>query len=128
MIDQLNDENFLVYAIKSYNRPNFIMSEFEEDFKRIKYVKRLIRKYKRNKELKERLLLNHIIILGNVFGIEATVKMLYHRMDEEDFPVLKTILLYLNYQPSIIKGVNNKNIISADITIDINVAKALQYI
>jgi len=73
----LNDENFIMYAIKAYNKPNCVMSEFEEDIKRIKYIKRLIKRYSITGDLKERLILNHIIILSNVFGIEATVRMLF---------------------------------------------------
>ena len=86
-----------MFAIKAYNKPNCIMSEFEEDIKRIKYVKRLIKKYVVTGDLKERLILNHIIILSNVFGIEATVRMLFLKLDEKHYPILKTFLLFLNH-------------------------------
>ena len=66
MIENLNDDNFIIYAMKAYDRPNCVMSEFEEDLSRIKYVKRLIKRYKTTGELKERLILNHIIVLSNV--------------------------------------------------------------
>jgi len=126
MISDLNDDNFLIYAIKAYDKPNVVMSEFEEDLSRIKYIKRLIKRYKINGDLKERLILNHIIILGNVFGIEPTVKMLFFRMDREDYAILKTFLLYLSYMPKVIFGVNGVNIHSADITVDVFVGKRLR--
>ena len=96
----INDESFLIYAAKNYDRPHILQSEFEDDLKRIKYVKRLLRKYKQTGEFKERLVLNHIIILGNVFGVEATTNMLFFKVDPEDYPLLKTLLIYLNYMPS----------------------------
>jgi hypothetical protein len=75
MFDDLNDDNFLIYAAKAYDKPHIIQSEFEEDLKRLKYVKRLLRKYKQTGDFKERLILNHVIILSNVFGVEATVNI-----------------------------------------------------
>ena len=96
MFDNLNDDNFLIYAMKAYESPNTILSEFEDDLKRIKYVKRLIKKYKLTGDLRERLILNHIIVLSNVFGVEPTVRMLFFKFDEEDYHILKTFLLFLN--------------------------------
>jgi hypothetical protein len=126
MIDDLNDNNFLIYAAKAYDKPNAIQSEFEEDLNRIKYIKRLIKRYKINGDLKERLILNHIIILGNVFGIEATVKMLFFKLEEDDYDVLKTFLLFLNYMPKIVSGIRGKNIYSADVTVNLFVGKRLR--
>lgn len=128
MIDNLNESNFMMYAIKCYSSPNAIMSEFEEDFKRVKYIKRLVKKYKTAGILKERLILNHIIILGNVFGTEATVRMLFYKFDKEDYMILKTFLLLLNYMPKVVKGIKGVDIISADISIDLVVAKKLREI
>ena len=91
MIDNLTDDNFMLYAMKCYDSPNAIMSEFEEDLKRIKYIKRLIKRYKTTGELKERLILNHIIILSNVFGTRNAVRMLFFRLDEEDYQILKNV-------------------------------------
>ena len=105
-----------------------MLSEFEEDIKRIKYIKRLIRKYKTSGILKERLILNHIIVLSNVFGTEASVRMLFYRIDCSDYDVLKTFLLYLNYLPTTIRGIKGKDIQARDITIDIEVAKQLKTI
>lgn len=122
----LNEESFLLYAMKSYNSPNCIMSEFEEDIKRIKYIKRLIKKYRDTGELKERLILNHIIVMANVFGVESTVRMLFYKLEEENYHVLKTFLLYLNYMPKIVYGIRNKDINSSDITIDLAAATQLR--
>ncbi len=126
MIDNLCDDNFLIYAMKAYDKPNCIMSEFEEDLKRIKYVKRLIRRYRLTGELKERLILNHIIVLANVFGTESAVKMLFFKFDEEDYDILKTFLVFLNYMPKTVHGIKGKNIHSADIWVDLFVGKRLR--
>ena len=128
IITDLNEETFIMYAIKCYDNPHCVMSEFEEDLKRIKYIKRLIKRYRTTGELKERLILNHMIVLSNVFGTEATVRMLFYKFDEEDYKILKTFLLFLNYMPKIVIGINGTNIISADISIDLFVAKRLREI
>ena len=128
VFDNLSDDNFIIYAMKCYDSPNCIMSEFEEDLKRIKYIKRLIKKYKITGDLKERLILNHIIVLSNVFGTEACVRLLFFRIDEEDYSILKTFLIFLNYMPKTILGIRGRNIHSADITIDLFVAKRLRNI
>lgn len=130
MIHDLNDDNFIIYAMKAYDKPNCVMSEFEEDLKRIKYVKRLINRYRTygEDELKERLILNHIIILSNVFGIEATVKMLFFKIEPDNYSILKTFLLFLNYMPKVVQGVNGSNIVSSDITIDLLIGKKLRTI
>lgn len=126
MFDDLNDDNFLMFAMKAYDSPNCIMSEFEEDLKRIKYVKRLIKRYKTTGELKERLILNHLIILSNVFGTKNSVRMLFYKIDEEDYDILKTFLLFLDYMPNIVLGIRGKNINSADLTVNLFVGKCLR--
>jgi hypothetical protein len=124
----LNDDNFMIYAIKAYNKPVCIMSEFEEDIKRIKYVKRLIKKYLDKGDLRERLILNHIIILSNTFGTEATVRMLFYKLTSNYYPVIKTCLLFLNYMPKVVYGINGKDLNSSDITIDMELGKRLRNI
>ena len=126
MFDDLNDENFLIYAMKSYNSPHCIMSEFEGDIKRTKYLKKLFRKYKKSNILKERLILNHIILIYNVFGVEAATRILFFRIDERDYDILKTFLLYLNYMPDRVEGINGKNIDSSTIMVDMNIAEILR--
>jgi hypothetical protein len=112
--------------MKNYNTPNCIMSEFEGDLKRLKYIKRLIKKYKKSDDLKERLILNHIIVLSNVFGTEACVRMLFFRASKDEYSILKSFLLFLNYMPKIVKGINGRDIESGDITIDLNITSKLR--
>jgi len=128
MFDDLNEDNFLMYAMKAYTSPQYVMSEFEGDLKRTKYLKRLFRRYKITKSLKERLVLNHLILLYNVFGVEPATRILFFRIDEVDYDVLKTFLTYLNYMPERIKGINGKDILSSDILIDENVLEILKTI
>lgn len=126
MFENLNDDNFMMYAVKAYSSPQCIMSEFEGDLKRTKYIKRLFRRYKLSGGLKERLILNHIILLNNVFGAEATVRILFYRVDRKDYDVLKTFLLYLNLMPEIIRGIRGLDIRSSDIQVDLHIAEVLR--
>jgi hypothetical protein len=128
MIDNLIEDNFMMFAMKAYDKPNCIMSEFEEDLKRLKYIKRLIKRYKVTGDLKERLILNHIIILSNVFGVEPTVRMLFYKIDKDDYEILKTFLTFLNFMPKIVLGVNGRNIHSSDVSVDLFVGKRLRNI
>ena len=128
MFDDLNEENFMMYAMKCYTSPHCIMSEFESDIKRTKYLKRLFRRYKITKSLKERLILNHIILLNNVFGKDACTRILFYKIDERDYDILKTFLMYLNIMPDGVYGINGKNVPVADIPIDTNVAEILSKI
>ena len=128
MFDELNEDNFMMYAMKCYAAPNCIMSEFEGDIKRTKYLKRLFRRYKVTKTLKERLIINHIILLNNVFGPDVTARILFYRIDERDFDILKTFLLYLNILPEVVRGIRGKTIHTAEIPVDMNIAEILREI
>jgi len=128
MFDELNEDNFMMYAMKCYAAPNCIMSEFEGDIKRTKYLKRLFRRYKVTKTLKERLIINHIILLNNVFGPEVTARILFYRIDERDFDILKTFLLYLNILPEVVRGIKGKTIHTTEIPVDMNIAEILRQI
>ena len=75
--------------MKAYASPHCIMSEFESDIKRTKYLKKLFRRYKATGDLKERLILNHIILLYNVFGVEPATRILFYKIDERDYDILK---------------------------------------
>lgn len=100
MAFELTDVNLLNYAMKHYDNPECkSIEEFQEDLTRTKYIKRLFRKYKTSGELKERLLLNHIIIFYNVFGIEAATNILFFKIEEEFWPLLKTFLVFLDMFP-----------------------------
>lgn len=126
--DDLNNENFLLYATKAYEKPNCIMSEFIEDMKRFNYIKRLFRRYRKYGETKERLVLNHLMILYNVFGPEAVSRLLFFRMSDEDYSVLKTYMIFLNIMPERIRGIKGNDIISSDIPVDMKIANILREI
>lgn len=94
----LNDDNFDEYAVSNYRNPNCIsVLEFLDDLKTIKYIKRLINKYADKRELKERLILNHIISLSNVFGVEATTNMLWFKVEKKNHDILNAFFLHLQY-------------------------------
>jgi hypothetical protein len=98
LFEVLNEDNFLLYAANNYrNRQCSDAQEFYDDLNRFKYIKRLISRYKQSGELQERLLINHIVILANVFGIEAAVKMLWYKINNSSWHIIKPILIYLDY-------------------------------
>lgn len=99
MNNMLTEENFLQYAMKHYDNPQCTnIEEFEEDLKRFVYLRKLFARYQENNDLKERLILNHIIVLYNLFGDMAT-EMLYFKMDKTCWKYLNTFLIYLNRAP-----------------------------
>jgi hypothetical protein len=126
--DDLTSENILLYAVKAYDKPNCIMSEFKEDMKRFNYLKRLFYRYRKEGEMRERLVINHLIVLYNVFGVEVATRMLFFKVHKEDYHTLKTYLLFLNYMPSVVVGIRGHNIISSDIDVDMKVAEVLREI
>lgn len=94
----LTKDNFMLYAMGNYTNPDCMgMAEFNEDLSKIKYVKRLLKKYRRSGRIRPILLLNHLVIMGNVFGQHATARMLFHKLEGDIHPALKTVLMYLNY-------------------------------
>ena len=96
----LTSETIDIFAKRHYDNPVDVNSqEFDDDMKRFKYLKRLFRKYDTSKDFKARLIVNHIIILGNVFGIDAATTLLFFKIDKEHWSMLKTILIFLNYMP-----------------------------
>ena len=102
MVDfsELTPENINMFAMKHYDNPSCVdESEFLDDLKRFKYLKRLFRKYDTSGELKVRLIVNHIIILSNVFGIDATTTLLFFKIEVEHWSLLKTFLVYLHFMP-----------------------------
>ena len=97
MYETITSENVTMFAIKHYNNPQCEgEKEFQDDLKRFKYIKRLLRKYYETGILKERLLLNHFIVLNNVFGADACATLLLFKIQKEYWSVLKSFLLYLN--------------------------------
>jgi len=103
----LNETNFIMYAMKNYENPTCTgMDEFYEDLNRVKYIKRLFRKYEKSDILRERLILNHLIILSNVFGPVSCSRMMFYKTESELHPYLKTFLVYLNYLPKQIEEID----------------------
>ena len=97
--DELNEDNFLLFAIKNYENPQALTKEdFDRDVNYFKYIKRLLKKYKSSGELKSHLLLNHFIFIYNIFGNAAT-PMLFYKIEEELWPYLKSFLIFLNRLP-----------------------------
>lgn len=97
---KLNDDNYIMFAMKHYDNPQCVnLEEFNEDMNRVKYLKRLFRKYKSTGVLRERLILNHIIIFYNIFGVDAATRLLFTRIEEDLHPYLKTFVVYLNSLP-----------------------------
>lgn len=100
MVKPLNNDNYLLFAMKHYENPQCEnIDEFHDDLNRTKYLKRLFKKYQNSKILKERLILNHLIIFNNVFGVENSSRILFFKIEEEYHSVLKTFLVYLNCLP-----------------------------
>lgn len=105
--DILNDDNYMMFAMKMYNNPQCKnISEFHEDMNRIKYIKRLLRKYKTTGQLRERLILNHIIIFYNIFDPITATRLLFSRIEKDLHPFLKTFIVFLNILPDKIQEVN----------------------
>lgn len=95
---ELTEKNLFLYAAKHYKNPKFAdIDEFYEDLKRFKYIKRLLNRYLETDELAERLLLNHFIVVFNMFGIEAALEILELKLEDRHWPVVKPFLIFLNY-------------------------------
>ena len=98
--DELNEDNYMMFAIKHYENPQAITQEdFYDDMKRFKYIKRLLRKYQDNGPLKERLILNHIIVLNNVFGADACSTLLLFKLETSLWKYIKPFMELLNILP-----------------------------
>ena len=118
LFDNLTNDNFELFAAKYYENPSCLSADdFYEDLARFKYVVRLLRRYRNSGKIKERLLLNHIISIYNVFQIQAATRMLFYKVDEELWPALKSFLIYLNYLPT--------NIYK-DVSVDLSIANKLK--
>ena len=115
----LTPETIDIFALRHYDNRGASKEEFEDDLKRFKYLKRLFRKYDTSKEFKSRLIINHIIVLGNVFGVDAATTLLFFKIDKQHWSILKTILIFLDYMP------DNEMI---DLDIDQNVMEELKRI
>jgi len=128
LFDDLNEKNFLLYAMKEYNNPQCTdVEEFNDDLKKIKYIKRLLNQYVSEGVLKERLLLNHIIIFYNVFPPAAATRILFFKIEERFWPILKPFLFYLKLMPEDkIESIMGKEIRTNEILMDQGVIDSLR--
>jgi hypothetical protein len=128
--ERLDETNFLLYAAKHYDNPScFDTLEFYEDLNRFKYLKRLFSRFEETGELKERLILNHIIVIYNLFGVEASTRMLFFKL--KDYHTLLTpFLIFLNFLPEKVHniGLEGKTINTSDIIHNTTIIKALRHI
>ena len=98
VFDKLTSKNFKLYAAQHYNNPECLdVEEFQQDLNRFKYIKRLLRRYELTGDLQERLILNHLIVLFNVFGIKPGNRMIWYKVNEEHWHYIKPFLVYLHY-------------------------------
>jgi hypothetical protein len=127
IFEHLTDENFLIYCARHYDNPQcHSTEEFLEDIKRIKYIKKLITRYVENGDLKERLILNHIIVLSNVFGAEHLARILYLKMKSQ-FKYIKPFLVLLNIMPERLLNIKEERIIDTTmISMDEHIIKQLR--
>tara|TARA_B000000532_G_scaffold92719_1_gene74287 strand:- start:590 stop:958 length:369 start_codon:yes stop_codon:yes gene_type:complete len=117
---ELTEKNLLLYAAKHYSNPTFSdIEDFHEDLKRFKYIKRLLNRYLETDDLSERLILNHLIVIFNMFGIEAALNILDLKLEEKHWPIVKPFLIFLKYI---------KNDQYTGITMDPTVVEALRKI
>ena len=119
---ELTEDNFLLFAIKNYENPQAVTKDdFDKDLNHFKYIKRLLKRYKNTGELKTHLLLNHFIILYNIFG-DATTPMLFFKIEEDLRPVMKTFVIFLNRFPEYPKGIFH------NVQVDLDCLKQLQQV
>ena len=121
---ELDEENFVIFAIRHYDNPSCLgVQEFNDDLKRFKYLIRLFRKHQAGKGLKERLILNHLIVIYNLFGVEAATKMLFFKIQKKHWAKLKTFLVFLNFMPEKVS-----NLLGVDISMDQEIINCLRKI
>jgi hypothetical protein len=100
LFEELNEDNFNIFAANNYNNPQcHDLEEFYDDLQRFKYLKRLLKRYHQNDDLQERLILNHLVVIYNLFGIKAANRMIFYKMELEYWSAIKTFLVFLNYVP-----------------------------
>ena len=124
----LNEKNFLLFAMQHYDNPQCVeVEEFNDDLRRIKYIKRLFNQYDMDGVLKERLILNHIIVFFNVFQTRAATRILFFKIEEKFWPMLKTFLFYLRFMPeNKVESINGKDILVTDIQMDQGIINKLR--
>ena len=128
MNDKLDETNFLLYAAKHYDNPHcYDTLEFYDDLNRFKYIKRLFNRYEESGELKERLIVNHLTVLYNIFGAEPATRMLFLKL-KDHYHFLKPFLVLMGYMPEVVRGIGfeNESVISSDIHMDEKIVSILR--
>ncbi len=129
IFDDLNEENYSMYTMREYNNLQCTdIEEFYDDLKKIKYIKRLFNIYKNNGQLKERLILNHLIIFYNVFTVDAGTRILFYKIEKDFWPMLKTFLIFLDRMPDTIESIRGVTVRSSDIQLDDGIVTRLRSI
>ena len=129
IFDDITDDNFLMFAMKEYNDIQCTdIEEFYDDLKKIKYIKRLFNIYKNNGQLKERLILNHLIVFYNVFPIQAGTRILFYKIEKTFWPMLKTFLIFLDRMPETVESIREETLRSTDIQLDDGIVTRLRTI
>ena len=125
--DNLTEANYLMFAMREYSNDQCTnMEEFYDDLKKIKYIKRLINRFLESGKLKEILILNHFIVFYNVFDNKAATRLLFFKIEEKYWSVLKTFLIYLSMMPDVVRGIRGKDVISSDIQLNQEVIDKLR--
>ena len=129
IFDDLNEKNYLHFAMKYYdNRQCTSVEEFNEDLNRIKYVKRLFNRFLETGELRTNLILNHLIVIYNVFENEAATRMLFFRVEKKFYSILKPFLIFLSRLPEKVKGIDGEDIQTNHIPLNETTIKELRKI
>ena len=129
LFDDLNEKNYLHFAMKFYdNRQCTSIEEFNEDLNKIKYVKRLFNRFLETGELRTNLILNHLIVIYNVFENEAATRMLFFRVEKKFYSILKPFLIFLNRLPDTVKGINGEDLNTKIIPLNETTIKELRKI
>ena len=129
IFNDLNDDNFLMYAMREYTNVQCTdTEEFYDDLKKIKYIKRLFNIYTNTGQLKERLILNHLIVFYNVFSVQAGTRILFYKIEKDFWPLLKTFLIFLDRMPEKIDSIRGEVILSSNIQLDNGIITRLRSI
>jgi hypothetical protein len=129
LFDDLNEKNYLHFAMKYYdNRQCTSIEEFNEDLNKIKYVKRLFNRFLETGELRTNLILNHLIVIYNVFENEAATRMLFFRVEKKFYSILKPFLIFLNRLPEKVRGIDGEDIQTNHIPLNETTIKELRKI
>jgi len=129
LFDDLNEKNYIHFAMKYYdNRQCTSIEEFNEDLNKIKYVKRLFNRFLETGELRTNLILNHLIVIYNVFENEAATRMLFFRVEKKFYSILKPFLIFLNRLPEKVRGIDGEDIQTNHIPLNETTIKELRKI